>query len=414
MDASIFERILQSFKDVPEVDARAKIGPRAFVIALITAVVNDTGKRGIASLRRTFIGSLGETFARSTFWQRLSSKRLTEILSQVIRKLVDGLSSEIAINRDILAKLGVTDVFIHDSSSVTLPHSAKKDFPAPRSNVIKASIKWHLCLNLFTGIPSWFCLTDARTHDRLGFPPLKMLKGTLIVFDLGYWDYNLLSQLTIQGTYFLSRVKEKARIEITGVTTPIEWKAVLKKNLFDVNVKTFRGNLLELIGTIYHEDLESTDMRVLGFWNKTTKSYHWYVTNLSIPADLIYPLYRIRWQVELSFKAAKSSLSLADTPSSNRRIILNILMASITSYLIAQPLASASLSNAIPEVQAAFSIHRAAKIFVQVASDVREYLISPTEKTFVVLKEKMERFVPELIDPNYRSRATSMRRLAVL
>jgi hypothetical protein len=155
-------------------------------------------------------------------------------------------------------------------------------------------------------------------------------------------------------------------------------------------------------------------MKVLGFWNKTSKSYHWYVTNLSIPADLIYPLYRIRWQVELSFKAAKSSLSLDDAPSSNRQIILNILLATITAYLIAQPLACASLSRAIPEVQAAFSMQRAAMIFVQVASDVREYLISATEKTLVALQEKMKRFAPELIDPNYRSRATSMRRLAVL
>jgi hypothetical protein len=190
-------------------------------------------------LRRTLIGSLGESVARSSFWQRLGSKRLTGILSQVIKQLVNSLSSEIAINRDILAKIGVTDVFIHDSSSVTLPPSAKKDFPAPRSNVIKASIKWHLCLNLFTGMASWFILTDGTTHDRLGFPPLKMLKGALIIFDLGYWDYNLLSQLTVQGTYFLSRVKEKARIEITGVTTPIDWKAVLKKNYLILTLRPF-------------------------------------------------------------------------------------------------------------------------------------------------------------------------------
>ena len=181
MDERIFERILQSFKDVPEVDARAKIGSRAFVIVLINAVVNDTGKRGIASMWRTLIGSLGETFARSTFWQRLSSKPLTEILSQFIWKFVDGLSSEIAINPDILTKIGVTAVFIHDSSSVTLPHSAKKDFPAPCSSMIKASIKWHLCLNIFIGIASWFCLTDATTHDRLGVPPLKMLQDGLII-----------------------------------------------------------------------------------------------------------------------------------------------------------------------------------------------------------------------------------------
>jgi hypothetical protein len=171
MDASIFERILQSFKDVPEVDTRSKIGSRAFVIALITAVVMDSGKRSIASLRLSLIGNLEETLARSTFWQRLSSERLTEILSQVIRKMVDGLSKEITINRSILNKLGVSNLFVHDSSSITLPPGAKKDFPAPRSNVIAAAIKWHLCLNLFTGVADWFCLTDATTHDRLGLPP---------------------------------------------------------------------------------------------------------------------------------------------------------------------------------------------------------------------------------------------------
>lgn len=414
MDASILSRIRQSFIAIPEEDERAKIGPRGFLIALVVAMVSDSNGRSIANLRRQLMSSLGAALARSSFWQRLSSKRLTSFLSGGIRDLVQNLAGKLSINQDILAKLGVTGVYLHDSSSVTLPKGAKADFPAPRSNVIPAAIKWHLCLNLFSGIGEWFCLTEATCHDRNIFPPLEMLKGALIIFDLGYWDYQLLADIIASGVYFLSRVKDRALIEITGVAACSGWKKPLGKDLFAMNWKTFRGNIVEYIGTVHLEEMDYVDMRVLGLWNEAANIYHWYVTNLPVSAELIYPLYRLRWQVELIFKAGKSSLSMADAPSANYRIIINLMLAAITANLIAQPLARMTLQNASKEVQAAVSVQRAGFVFVHVALELLAYLISGLKAAMHTLKKKLLRYITELVDPNFKHRATSLQRLAVI
>jgi hypothetical protein len=62
-------------------------------------------------------------------------------LVAAICTLVKDLSRQVSVNTDILAKLGVDNVFLLDSTSITLPKSAKENFPAPRSNVISAAIK---------------------------------------------------------------------------------------------------------------------------------------------------------------------------------------------------------------------------------------------------------------------------------
>lgn len=414
MDASILAGIRQSFITVPEKDERAKVGPRAFLIALVVAIVTDGNGRSIANLRRQLNSSLGVLLARSSFWQRLSSKRMTSFLCHAIRDLVQNLGGKLRINQDILEKLGVRAVYLHDSSSVTLLDGAKGDFPAPRNNVAPAALKWHLCLNLFSGIGEWFSVTEATCHDRNVFPPLKMLKGALSLFDLGYWDYQLLSDLSANGVYFLSRVKDRALVEITGVVASTAWKKPLGRDLFSLSWKTFRGNVIEYLGTVKLKDDTLVDMRVIGFWNEGAKVYHWYVTNLSVPAELIYPLYRLRWQIELVFKSGKSSLSMADVPSSNSRIIINLVLAAITANLIAQPLARMTLQNATKPVQAAISVQRAGFVFVHVARELLTFLVSGLLVAKRALKEKLQSFASEFVDPNYKHRATSLQRLAVL
>ncbi len=414
MNASTLDTVRQSFMHIPENDTRSKIGPRSFVIALITAMVDDSPHRSIANLRRQFASSLGQILARSSFWQRLSSKRLTSFLTQSIREIVSKIAVELDVAIDILSILGVKAVYLIDSSSVTLPKDAKGDFPAPRSNVIPAAVKCHFCWNLLSGVGQWCCITDGTTHDRKGFPPINMLKGALIIFDLGYWDYQLLADLMNQGCFFLSRVKKNALIEITGVSDRLEWKAPLGKNLFSMNWNKFRGNIIEMIGTVDLGDMEYAEMRVVGFWNQPAKKYHWYVTNLSIAGNLIYPLYRIRWQIELVFKAGKSSLNFADIPSSNFNIIINLMLASIITNLIAQPLSRMVLERATKEVQSAISVQRAAFVFVHIASELRNYLISGAARAADILIKKLGLFVTELIDPNFKNRPTTLKTLQLL
>ncbi len=414
MDATILPVIRQCFQHIPNSDNRSSISPRAFLVSLVTALVTDSRKRSIACIRRQMMADLSATFARSSFWERLSTERLKKALIGIIPKLATKLAHDFGVTSDILSKLGVNGIFLLDSSSITLPHQARLHYRAPRSNVIKSAIKWHLCWNIFSGTSDWFCLSEATVQDRLGFPPFDLLKEALVIFDLGYWDYNLLSDLAEAGCYYLSRVKSNAVIQIEALPFRQQWKYPLGKNIFDINWKKFRGDIIEVLGSINIDDTQTLQTRIIGFWNPTSKVYHWYATNLQVSPKLIYPLYRIRWQLELVFKAGKTSLCLADAPSSNPNIIVSLVLASIVSNLIAQPIATHALKNAQDDVKLAKSVQRATKVFVHIAKDLAEYLISGKRKAVAKLILKIESLITELVDPNHKRRPTSLKRLALM
>lgn len=204
------------------------------------------------------------------------------------------LRVELDIGIEMLQSLGVTRLLIHDSSSFTLPDAASVEFPAPRNNVIPAAMKIHLLFDLLWGTHQWFDITPAITHDRKGFPPLELLKGALIIFDLGYWDFQLLKDMISLGVLFLSRVKSNARIKIVNVVSGAS-RTCIGFDLHSGRLDGFRGEIVELIGEfIVPKIREVFQTRIIGFWCSDNHAYHWYATNLTVSSVVIYPLYRLR------------------------------------------------------------------------------------------------------------------------
>jgi len=415
MDVSILDRIQQSFAHVPDFDPRAKLSPKAFLVTLVFALISDTKSRSLDCIRRFLIAQSGVAICRSTFWQRMASKRLLHLLLETVSQLMKNLASINGIDLALSAKIGVAAIFYIDSSSVSLPAAAKKLFPAPRRNVVPAAFKWHLCMNLLTSTMKWWKMTPATSHDRKSFPPLTLLKGTLIIFDLGYWDYTLLSNMIADGCFFLSRVKGNAVIDILEVIKGLKKRKFEGTLLFD-HKKIRKGKkIVELIGSFGSQaKRDSFQARVIGFWNRQTKSYYWYVTNLAVPAELIYPIYRLRWQVELIFKSGKSSLSLADAPSANQNIIKSMLLVTIIATLISQPLAKAMLATATSDKQMAASVQRAAMVLVHVCVEFMEMIMKGCRLCREKLICKLKTLEREIFDPNYKRRETSLKRVARL
>ena len=57
------------------------------------------------------------------------------------------------------------------------------------------------------------------------------------------------------------------------------------------------------------------------------------MTNLKVEAFIIYPLYRIRWQIELIFKGCKNSLNANQITSNNKNTIESLLLSSLAAQL---------------------------------------------------------------------------------
>ena len=312
---NLLKNIRERFQAIPNVDRRAKLGTRDFISVLVFCFTRDRGNsRSLESIRKAMQNVLKISLSRGAFWERLATVKLQETLETFTCSLIQNISCKLSITAGLLKVLKVSAILLIDSSSSSLPKGAAKIFPAPRKNVVPAAIKLHLCFDVFKGAVDWFNLTEATSHDRMSFPPLQSLVGKLIIFDLGYWDYGLLADIKKIGGFFLSRVKVNASIRVIKVISGLPSKFE-GRGLFDWRLPNRKNKIIEVIGQFSVDCKPLFEARVIGFWNASTSQYHWYTTNLIAPAELIYPLYRLRWQIELIFKAFKSSFRLADIPT---------------------------------------------------------------------------------------------------
>jgi Transposase DDE domain len=401
----------QSFDQIPETDGRAKIGPRQFVICLIFGLCTmDRGKRTLASLRRAIMKATGEKISRGGFWERLATGRLLNFVLLLVESAIQQMGAMVlpcGKLQALITMLNVKGILVLDSTSITLPGMAGAIFPGPRKNVAPAVIKWHNCFDLFGGAIKWFDLSPGTSHDHNHFPDLQTIVGYLIIFDLGYFDFCLLQALDNVGGYFLSRIKSNVVIQIEQVVRGLP-RSYVGKRLFSARLPKGK-NVIEIVGSfgggLFH-------FRVIGFWNPIDKTYHWYVTNLTVSAKLIYPLYRLRWAVELFFKMAKSSWRLSDITSADPNIAQTLVLASIAVTLLSQPLAfTLSMLRHQDEEQLQLpSLQRAGIIVAHASAELRDFLLTKGSGAAARLKCLLNLFTDELFDPN-RNRDSTMQRV---
>ena len=405
--SNMLEVLKQCFeKIVPSQDARTTINPLEFIVCLVFCYLGDSKTFALEAIRRFMKAALDKEISRSAFWERLAGDRLKNYLRRVVAELMVTLTSPITRGGQLLKQLGVTDIWLHDSSSITLCASAKEHFPGTRT---AAGIKWHGSFDLLRGMLTWFQLTPTATHDRNCFPPVELLKGKLIIFDLGYWDYGLLYAIEKAGGFFLSRLKSNAVVHIVEVIQRLP-KQVIGQALLSLNLSHKKDNIIEVITTKVYEG-QLLRYRVIGFWNPVEKGYHWYLTNLVAAAYLMYPLYRLRWQIELIFKACKNSLNANQITSSDENIIESLLLASIAAHLSSCTLFNIGIEQLEEKKQWAISFQRVAKVAVVLARDFILFLLNSSRDHFDNLLHKIKLFANEMYDPNYKKRETSLMRI---
>ena len=397
----------QCFEEVvPRHDKRTTIAPLSFVVCLVYTYLGDSKTFSLEAIRRGMMHHLKTRISRSAFWERLARHRLQTLLQGVVAQLMGTLTTSALIGEQLLARLGVSRIELVDSSSITLWDGAKQAYPGTRTT---AGIKWHLALDVLSGGMTWWRLTPTATHDRKCFPDVASLRGKLVIFDLGYWDYGLLIAIEAAGGFFLSRLKSTAVIRIQAVVQGLS-KKYIGQDLLALPLSGHRNRLIEVLIEKGHHG-HMLRCRVIGFWNPAEGSYHWYITNLTAAAYLMYPLYRLRWQIELIFKACKNSLNANQITSNDTSIIQSLLLASLVAHLSTATILHGGLAQLDEEQQLAISFQRIAKVAVVLAQDFVHFLLNASRHYFFQLVDQIKLFAPELFDPNYKHRETTLMRL---
>ena len=124
---------------------------------------------------------------------------------------------------------------------------------------------------------NWLKFTAQKIHDSQILPDLEQLKGSLFLFDLGYFSHLFLHQLNEAGVWFICRLKANSAPIITRVI-----KGVAKRHIgHPLNKKvTPRGAIAEIRAKLMLPGKGFIELRLIGFRFPKTKQYRWYTTNL--------------------------------------------------------------------------------------------------------------------------------------
>jgi IS4 transposase len=99
----------------------------------------------------------------------------------------------------------------------------EKAFPACRTNHTKAALKAHVVLGVRGNGDHSVKVTSERVHDGPVFTVGPWVRDKLLLFDLGYFRYQLFDCIARNKGFFLSRLKVNANPLITathGASSP--------------------------------------------------------------------------------------------------------------------------------------------------------------------------------------------------
>jgi hypothetical protein len=185
----------------------------------------------------------------------------------------------------------------------------------------KGAVKLHLLLVHDGYLPSFAVVTNGKTSDIKVARRLRFERGTVVVMDRGYVDYEWFVQLTHQGVYFVTRLKDNASFEVVD-TRPVLPGTNVRKD----QIVFFHGRATP--------DPEHF-FRIVEVWDEEKQRSFTFLTNhLSFAATTIAAIYKDRWQVELFFKAIKQNLKIKTFLGTNANAVKTQIWTALIAMLV--------------------------------------------------------------------------------
>jgi hypothetical protein len=293
-----------------------------FLLALV-ALAAET----VLSLER--IAVVVGLVAKVSYSKQALAKRLNDKVEQFLAQVAAALFGDLGRGTSTQGLFRhFHRVLIEDSTVEALPDHLADLFPGGRNQrpQKRASLKIQFVADLLNSTLVQCSLSGYTRNDQSASGDILAVaqRGDLIIRDLGYFCLPVMAALDLQGGFFLSRYKHGVRVyDLQG--QPLDLVRELQTHgRFDREVllgaEQVRARLVALPvpqavaderrrkARANHDGRyqPSREHLILMGWNI-------FATNVSRqvwPTQCLGPLYRLRWRIEMIFKAWKSHLGL--------------------------------------------------------------------------------------------------------
>ena len=189
-------------------------------------------------------------------------------------------------------------------------------------------------------------VTGERAKDHRTMQMGPWVEGRLLLFDLGYFRYQLFDCIDRNGGYFITRLAANANPRIVAVhrqwlgrAIDLEGKRLkdvasrLQRDVLDVEVEVaFRRRVYAGIRRTIRRRVRLAAVRL-----PESTEYRFYLTNIgpdSLDAQSIAQTYAARWQIELIFKELISHYRLDELATSKTHIVATLLLGAVITLFV--------------------------------------------------------------------------------
>ena len=191
-------------------------------------------------------------------------------------------------------------------------------FPWASFRQRRGGVKMHTLLDHDGYIPAFVTVTEARTHESRMVKALDLPKGSIVVFDKGYFSYPWFRLLGEKGVFFVTRLKQNAVYKLLE-RRPVKRKTgVTSDHIIEA---TSKGKTLRLRRVGYRDP-------------ETGKHYEFLTNHFRLAPKTIADIYKDRWQIEIFFREIKQNLRIKTFVGNSENAVLIQIYTALTVYLL--------------------------------------------------------------------------------
>lgn len=207
-----------------------------------------------------------------------------------------------------------------DASAIDL---SLKLFPWAIHREDIANMKLSVGLNHSTQIPEFVALGDGKENDMVQGCRFQFPRGSIVVFDKGYVNYQWYGNLTKQGVSFVTRMR------------PNTVYKVMVRHDVDTKEGVTSDQTIQLSSAHAAKRGAPKMLRRIGYRDSRTGKHYQFLTNhFRLCAKTIAEIYKDRWNVELFFKAIKQSLQIKAFVGTSKNAVLTQIWIALITYLM--------------------------------------------------------------------------------
>lgn len=251
----------------------------------------------------------------------INENRTSKIFEEFYYSLASYIRTQAKFTKPALQQIR-RKIYLLDASVISLSLSL---FDWAKFRTRKGAVKLHLLLDYEGCLPAFADLTHGKVADINAARKMNLPTDSILVFDMGYYDFSWWNKLDSMNNWFVTRSKDNMDYQIVEEFDISDEKD--KNVLQDSNIR--------LTGLKSHNEYPKM-LRRVRFWDEVNKNELVFITNnRSWTATTVARIYKERWNIESFFKLIKQNLKIKSfVGTSENAVQIQIWTALVTILLL--------------------------------------------------------------------------------